>query len=316
MINHSALDPAGPQAAHIAGLWWIMFWTTGVVFVLVMAVLAWAILGRRRFPTADADRRQRETRLARVVAASVAVSVIILVILLVSSIWTGVLVNSLQASSAVSIDVVGHQWWWEIQYEDAVPNRQVTTANEIHIPVGRPIAIKVTSRDVIHSFWVPNLDGKRDLIPGYTTALWIQADQPAVYHGQCAEFCGRQHAHMAFDVVAEPEDAFDAWLAHQRTAPPPPATDDARQGENVFMSRQCVACHTIRGTAANGLNGPDLTHVASRMAIGAGTLPNTPGHLSDWITNPQAAKPGNLMPPNVLAQQDVRSLIAYLETLQ
>ena len=224
--------------------------------------------------------------------------------------------DSLHAPSAVSIAVSGHQWWWEVEYEDATPNRRVKTANEIHVPIGRPVVIKVTSRDVIHSFWVPNLDGKRDLIPGYTTAVWIQADRAGTFRGQCAEFCGRQHAHMAFDLVAEPEADFEQWLARERRSADPPGDAVSQRGEAVFMTRQCVACHTIRGTAANGLYGPDLTHIASRRTIGAGTLPNTREHMAGWIVNSQAAKPGNLMPPNVLPQTDVQDLLAYLETLR
>jgi cytochrome c oxidase subunit 2 len=316
----STLDPAGPQAAHIGQLWWLMLWVTTIVSAVVMGVLTWAVIrGRRNAEHAAAPRTDREAKdrtLDPVVAAAVTTTVMILFGLLVASIWTGRLVQALHAPSAVSIAVTGHQWWWEVEYEDAVPTRRVTTANEIHVPVGRPIAIKVTSRDVIHSFWAPNLDGKRDLVPGYTTAIWIQADRAGTFRGQCAEFCGRQHAHMAFDVIAESEGDFERWRDRERRPADPVADGAAARGQAVFMGRQCVACHAIRGTAAGGLYGPDLTHIASRRTIGAGTLPNTREHMARWIVNSQEAKPGNLMPPNILSDADVQDLVSYLETLR
>jgi cytochrome c oxidase subunit 2 len=216
----------------------------------------------------------------------------------------------------VTIAVTGHQWWWEIEYEDANPSRRVITANEIHIPVGRPIALKVSSHDVIHSFWAPNLQGKRDLIPGYMTAIWMQADREGVFRGQCAEFCGRQHAHMAFEVVAEPESRFDRWLDDQRQEARVPASPQEERGREAFMSARCPGCHSIRGTDARGLVGPDLTHIGSRVSLGAGILPNARGHLAGWISNPQAIKPGNVMPPNPLSADDLMALLAYLESLK
>jgi cytochrome c oxidase subunit 2 len=314
MILQSALDPAGPQAAHIARLWWWVLGTTTVVSVVVLACLAWAIVRGRRASSAGAA--AADPALARVVTLSVTATVIVLFGLLVASIWTARLIASRPSTIAVSIALTGHQWWWEVEYEDGVPSRRVTTANEIHIPVGRPIVIKVTSRDVIHSFWVPNLAGKRDLIPGYTTAIWLQADRPGLYRGQCAEFCGRQHANMAIEVVAEPDGDFERWLDGQRQPAGAPLDGVAQHGLDVFVAGQCVACHTVRGTLAHGQLGPDLTHVASRRTIGAGTLPNTKDHLAEWIVNPQASKPGNQMPPNVLADSDVQALLAYLETLK
>jgi cytochrome c oxidase subunit 2 len=317
----SALDPAGPQAARIEWLWSVMLWVTTATTVIVLAFVAWAIVRGRRSAAAANNPSPvvaptMDHVLQPIVLTAIAATIITLAGLLIASIWTGRLLESLYAPSAVSISISGHQWWWEVEYEDAVPARRVRTANEIHIPVGRPIAVKVTSRDVIHSFWVPNLQGKRDLIPGYTTAIWLQADRPGTYRGQCAEFCGRQHAHMAFEVIAESEADFVAWLDHERRAADPPPGGAADRGRNVFMGTKCVACHTIRGTSANGLYGPDLTHIASRRTIGAATLPNTPEHMARWIINPQEAKPGNLMPPNVLSEGEAQDLLAYLETLR
>ena len=176
--------------------------------------------------------------------------------------------------------------------------------------------LKVTSRDVIHSFWVPNLQGKRDLIPGYTTAMWLQASRPGVFRGQCAEFCGMQHAHMAFDVVAESDAEFESWLDAMRQPGRDPPDPTGRKGRDVFMQARCAGCHTIRGTDAAGQIAPDLTHIASRSTLGAGTLPNTPDNLAAWIRDPQRVKPGNQMPPNPLAAEDLQALVAYLETLR
>jgi cytochrome c oxidase subunit 2 len=179
-----------------------------------------------------------------------------------------------------------------------------------------PVVLKVSSQDVIHSFWVPNLHGKRDLIPGQITHTWIQADRPGVYRGQCAEFCGHQHAHMAFNVVAEPMDNFLAWIAHQRQPAPDPTTDEERRGHDVFMQSPCVSCHTIRGTDAGSHLGPELTHVASRLTIAAGTLPNVRGHLAGWVANAQSIKPGSRMPPNLLQPGDLQAVLTYVRSLR
>jgi cytochrome c oxidase subunit II len=311
----SVLDPAGPQALHIARLWWLMLvMAVGVFAAVIIFLIAATVLGTRRAARAGAE--TPPSRLTSAVGTAVALTVLILFGLLVASVWTARSVSAFGAPSAVSISVTGHQWWWEVEYEDAIPQRRVTTANEIHVPVGRPIVIKVKSADVIHSFWVPNLLGKRDLIPGYTTAVWFQADRPGVFRGQCAEFCGLQHAHMAFDVVAESEPAFLAWLDAQRRPASPPQTADERHGEDVFMAQRCAGCHRISGTDAAGNLGPDLTHLADRSTLAAGTLPNTRGHLAGWISDSQAIKPGNQMPPNLLPPDDLQSLLAYLESLR
>jgi cytochrome c oxidase subunit 2 len=218
--------------------------------------------------------------------------------------------------AAVTIDVIGHQWWWDFQYRDVTPSDMVTSPNELHIPVGVPVVLRLQTRDVIHSFWVPSLHGKRDLVAGYTNHLWIQADTPGVYRGQCAEFCGHQHANMAFTVVAEPVDAFQTWLQQQRRPAAEPATDLQRRGRDVFLQSPCVSCHTVRGTDAGSRLGPDLTHVASRLTIAAGTLPNTRGHLAGWIADPQSIKPGVRMPANPLPAEDLQAVLAYVRALR
>ena len=315
-INQSVLSPAGIQAASIHTLWSLMLWVCTGVFVTVLVALFLALLRGARNQSRHDPVLTSETRLTTGVGVAVGLTVAILIMLLVASVWTGRRVSSLHASSAVTIAITGHQWWWEIQYEDAVPSRRVLTANELHIPTNRPIVLKVTSRDVIHSFWVPSLQGKRDLIPGYTTALWLQADRAGVFRGQCAEFCGMQHAHMALDVVAESDRDFEGWLDAMRQPRRDQPESTPRRGRDVFMQARCAGCHTVRGTEAAGQIAPDLTHIATRSTLGAGTLPNTAENLAAWIRDPQRVKPGNQMPPTLLSDDDLRALVAYLETLR
>jgi len=309
---HSALSPAGPQAHAIARLWWVMFGITGIVFLVVMALFFVAVFARRQ-----GDRPATASRtLTTAVSVGVAATAIILFAFLIGSVLTGRAVASTPERNAVPIQLIGHQWWWEVQYPNQIAARHVTTANEIHLPIGRAIAFTVTSRDVIHSFWAPSLTGKRDLIPGYTTGLWVWVDTPGVYHGQCAEFCGRQHAHMGFDVVAEDDNEFEQWLAEQRRPALEPQQDEPIAGRALFMGQRCSTCHMIRGTDANATLGPDLTHFASRETIGASARSNTPEHLAEWIRNPHALKPGIQMPATPLADADVHALVAYLEGLK
>lgn len=319
----SALHPAGPQAERFLSLWWLSIAISATVLVLVVIFLLVAALRRREArgvvgPTV-APEPARERSLGRVVSAATAVTVAILFVWLVASVRTGRAYTSLRAAGArapIGISLIGHQWWWEVQYPDTDPSLRVTTANEIHIPVGRPVVLKMTSTDVIHSFWAPNLGGKRDLIPGYVTTMWFQADTPGVYRAQCAEFCGHQHAHMALLVIAEAPARFSAWLAAQRRPARPPTDSLRARGARVFLGAQCVMCHQISGTPAGGQMAPDLTHFGSRLTIAAGTLPNTRGNLGGWIVDPQSIKPGTLMPQNPLGPQELQALISYLEGLR
>jgi cytochrome c oxidase subunit 2 len=221
-----------------------------------------------------------------------------------------------QSKEELTVEVTGVQWWWDVRYRPVGGGTPVSSANEIHIPVGRPVRIVLRSRDVIHSFWVPQLQGKLDLVPGNETVTWIQADSAGVFRGQCAEFCGAQHAHMAFMVVAVPPDEFDAWLEHQRRPAPEPTDSVTLRGRAVLERTACAMCHTVRGTGARASTGPDLTHLASRRTLAAGTLPNTPGHLAGWIGDPQGIKPGNHMPRVPLSGPDLQALLAYLGTLR
>jgi cytochrome c oxidase subunit 2 len=306
-------DTAGPAAHSIAALGWFLIGLSLVVYVLVMAALAWAIVRRRR--EAD-DAPEAHATMTRVVTVAVALTVVTLVGLAVTSFVAGRGLTSPSGAGAITVDVIGHQWWWEFQYRDVTPADFVTSPNELHIPVGVPIVLKVQSRDVIHSFWVPALHGKRDLIPGQITNFWIQADRPGVFRGQCAEFCGHQHAKMAFVVVAEPMQKFRQWIEHQRKAAAEPASDRQMRGRDVFLQTTCAMCHTIRGTSAGSRLGPELTHVASRMTLAAATLPNTRGHLAGWVLDPQAIKPGTRMPANPLSQDDLEAVLDYLRSLR
>jgi len=311
-IIQSALHPAGIQAARISSLWWLMFWTSVAVYVAVLAAVAFAITRGRR--TGHAVPLERST--TRSVSLATALSIVVLVTLLFASVGTGRAVGSLPTDNALGVEVTGYQWWWSVQYDNPVPALRVTTANELHLPVGRPIVITLRAFDVIHSFWVPSLHGKVDLVPGRQNKMALQIDKPGVYRGQCAEYCGLQHAHMAFSIIAESSDAFEQWLAAQRTEAPKPSTPEQTRGLDVVERGPCAMCHTIRGTFAGARFGPDLTHVATRSTIGAGTVSNTPEHLAAWIRNPQHLKPGTRMPPLGLSQEEVQSVTAYLQTLR
>lgn len=321
-MAQSALDPAGPTAGRIDDLTRLMLYLLSAIFVVVMIVLALAAFRKRRHTAANNDtviapQHDREQRISRAITTAVALTIAILFGLLVASFLVGrTIYSSPDKSTALIIEVTGHQWWWDVRYDDDVPSKIVTTANEIHIPVGRPVVFRLGSSDVIHSFWVPNLHGKMDMIPGRTVEMWLQADRAGVYRGQCAEYCGHQHAHMALTVIAEPEEQFRAWYDAQLQPAPAPATESQMTGQKVFFSKPCVMCHRIQGTDAGGRVGPDLTHVASRQTIAAGTLHNTREHLSQWILNSQNVKPGNRMPPIPVNANELNSLLDYVQSLK
>ena len=318
----TALDAAGPQAATILELFWPMVGVLGVVYLLTVLSLVPAIRrGRRRAalegsqPELVAD-EERENRTRGAITAAVVVTIVILVGIVVADFLTSRSLNAIAVSKGMRIRLVGHQWWWEAHYQDSIPASGVSVANELHIPTGRPVLLSMTSNDVIHSFWIPELNGKKDLIPGYTTDLWIQADEPGVYEGQCGEFCGLQHAKMRLTVVAETPARFQAWLDAQRRPAPPPADSIVARGQEVFLAGTCPMCHRVAGTSAGSLNGPDLTHVASRRSLAAGSIPNTRGALAGWILNPSGIKPGVRMPGNTMAPGDLHALLSYLQSLK
>jgi cytochrome c oxidase subunit 2 len=213
---------------------------------------------------------------------------------------------------ALTVEVIGHQWWWEVRY----PDQHIESADEIHIPVGVAVKIVLRSADVIHSFWVPNLAGKTDVIPGQLNATWLQADSAGTWRGTCAEYCGMQHAHMALSVVAQPTGEFARWVDHEQQPAAAPSDSGLLMGLHEFLTQQCVYCHTVRGTAAQGNVGPDLTHLASRLTLASGTLPNTRGNLAGWLLNPDRLKPGTKMPAIPLTGGQVQAIVAYLESLK
>ncbi|HYX66381.1 MAG TPA: cytochrome c oxidase subunit II [Burkholderiales bacterium] len=312
--------PGGPQAEQLLDLWWVMIVVCGAVFlaVLISFLLALWRAGRGTAATPpDLSSLERPESGARVaVTAAIAVSAAGLVFLIVASFMTDRALARL-APADLQVDVTGHQWWWELQYNDpAEPAKNFTTANELHIPVGRTVLLRLRADDVIHSFWVPNLAGKKDLIPGRNSTLALRADRVGVYRGQCAEFCGLQHAKMAFLVVAEPPEKYEAWAAAQRKPAAEPADAQQKRGRELFVTGRCGMCHAIQGSAAGGHRAPDLTHLSSRNTIAAGLLPNTVGHLAGWILDPQGIKPGVNMPSNPMPPDDLYALLAYLGSLK
>jgi cytochrome c oxidase subunit II len=312
---HSALNPASPHTRLIDRLWDSMYFTSIIVFALVVIALLLAAF-RRRAADAAAETPDRQRRLTNSVALATGLTVLVLFAFLVYDIAVGRELTRNPGEGALQIRVTGHQWWWEVQYRDSLPKNWVTTANEIHIPAGRPVVLELRSTDVIHSFWPPNLSQKRDLIPGDENSLWFQADTPGVYRGQCLEYCGLQHAKMGFLVIADRPDSFSSWLAHQRDTASTPTDDLTRRGQEVFLASSCVMCHAISGTPAGSRIGPDLTHLASRRTIASGTLANTRSNLAGWILDPQRIKPGTRMPANQFDSADLNALLAYLESLQ
>jgi cytochrome c oxidase subunit II len=246
-------------------------------------------------------------------------SAISLIVLFAIAIWDYVVLANVAVvpptAAPFTIQVVGHQWWWELRYETEDPTRTFDTANELHIPVGKPVRLQLNAADVIHSFWVPVLTGKMDTIPGQNNQTWIEAQTPGVYRGQCTEYCGLQHAKMGLLAIAEPQGQFDDWWNNQLEAAKTPESAAGQQGESDFIGH-CGICHTIRGTRAGGRVGPDLSHLMTRLTIASGTLPNTAGYLSGWIAEPQHLKPGNYMPDLDLSGPQLAGIRSFLATLQ
>ena len=317
--SHLVLAPAGPQAAALAQLWWLTLGVCVLVFVATMVALAYAVW---RAPRVTEDTAPdvaligvSEPRPRRWVALGVTAATVLLLGLFVASLFTDRALARLPLADAVRITLTAHQFWWEARYDDAEPSRIFMTANELHVPVGRPVVLTLGAADVIHSFWVPQLHGKKDMIPGREATLAFRADRPGVYRGQCAEFCGYQHANMLLYVIADEPAEYERWAEAQRRSAAPPTSDEARRGM-ALVGSTCAMCHTIAGTRAQGRHAPDLTHVASRSRIGAGILPHNAGTRAAWIVNPQAIKPGVNMPPHGFSAEDLNAINAYLATLK
>lgn len=313
----STLNPGGPAAHDISTLSWIVLGIFSAVALIMWALLAWTA-SRRRGNLAEHEPVEIGGGQDWILTGGFAIPFVVLATVFVLGL------RSLMAFPVEDghhlrpdIRVVGHQWWWEIQYLEGGVDRHFETANEIHIPAGRPVNIELESFDVIHSFWVPRLHGKVDLIPGQPNLIQIQADQPGEFSGQCAEFCGAQHAHMRLLVVAQPEAEYQAWLTSQLNPGAQPVNGDEMLGQQLFMGAPCALCHTIRGTEAGGNVGPDLTHLASRQGLAANMMQNNEGNLAGWVTHAQAIKPGAVM-PNVtqFTGEQLSSLVTYLRSLQ
>lgn len=301
------MEPASPPARTIAQLGWLFFILGTIIFVAVMAYLLYALLRSRQSET-----RSPAGTWVVIIAGMIIPGIILTVLFIFNTNALGQVAAPNEADTELVIEITGNQWWWEVTY----PEQQFETANEIHIPVGRPVLLHLRSQDVIHSFWVPDLHGKRDLIPGQDNEFWIQADEPGVYLGLCAEYCGTQHAKMQFYVIAEEEADFNDWIAQMQQPAPAPESESAQRGLEVFLSADCVQCHAIEGTDATGDLGPDLTHLAARQTIGAGILPMTRGNLGGWVADPQQIKPGVYMPSSNLSGEDLNALLDYLMSLQ
>jgi cytochrome c oxidase subunit 2 len=313
------LAPGGPEARSLADLGWLVLLVFSAVTIVMWVLLIWVAtrpqgtLAQHAPWDAPSDKRW-------IYIGGFTVPAIILATIFVFTLRTMAafpMGDNEMHMGAPSITVTGHQWWWEVEYQIGANHERVVTANEIHIPAGQPVDIELQTRDVIHSFWVPRLHGKVDLIPGMVNRIRVQADQPGIFRGECAEYCGPQHAHMILIIEAQAPAEFAAWLARLREPAAPPATSAAARGQQVFMTSACVTCHSIRGTDAHGLVGPDLTHVGSRKGIAANSYPNTTAYLEAWVTHAQSLKPNAQMPDiTAFSGDDLRALVDYLQGLQ
>ena len=311
------LHASGEKARIVLPLTYAVLAISLIVIVVTGLLLLWAIFHRRLPPDTDPTRQLRRSAGGlRWIYIGTGVST---VVLFGVAVWTYVVLAAIATpahKAAFTVEITAHQWWWQARYLSDDPARIFTTANEIHIPVGAPVRFTLHGVDVIHSFWVPALTGKTEVIPGQVNTTWLEADKAGTYLGQCTLFCGAQHAKMGLSVVADPPASFAKWwnaqVASAKAAPGEPA--DVTQGRAVFIA-QCGVCHAVRGTNALGIVGPDLTHLMSRHTIAAGTLPNTVGNLAGWIADPQAIKPDCLMPDPDLSGPELQQVVAFLRTL-
>ena len=318
------MQPAGPAAEAIADLTIVLVIYAAVLFTFVVVLLTIAIFRRRSPASTEGNEipapllpgRADERRAASWVAIlGIVIPTAVVWSLFVLAMGT---MDDLEAEGTadVVIEIEGRQYWWDIRYLDDQGGVLFRTANEVHIPVGREIELRLTAADVIHSVWAPRITGKLDMIPGRENIMRFRVDETGVFRGVCAEYCGLQHTRMAFLAIAETEPAYNAWLSSNTSPAREPESDQAAAGRTVFASSQCASCHTVRGVNSEATLGPDLTHIASRRTLAAATLANNRGNLAGWITNPQALKPGALMPPSTLSPDSLRSLLSYLEQLR
>ena len=314
MAYHHTFGPAVDSITRLG-------WGLGIISLLVIIIIALLLLGgifRKRGVDSAPDPRQLTVRRDAGGMAWIYIGVgTSSVVLFGCMIWTLIVTAAVThppVAPALIVQVTASQWWWSLRYLDDSPSQIFTTANEIHIPIGQPVRFELASADVIHSFWIPQLAGKMDVIPGQTNVMWLEADHPGVYRGQCAAFCGPQHAHMALMILAETPEDFLVWKHSQLSDTAPPETEETLRGAQIFQTH-CAVCHTIRGVSPAGRVGPDLSHLMARHTLAAGLLPNTPGNLAGWIDNPQALKPGTRMPNPILSGTELTAVTSYLNTL-
>ncbi len=312
----SVFTPMSPTSQQIYRLIWIIFSIAAVVFLVVEGILLYAAWRFSR-KSSEAFPKQVEGNQKLEIAWTMAPAVVLAAVFIISLPTLRYLTTQPASDpgpggkTALRVHVIAHQWWWEFQY----PDLKIVTANELYVPVGTVVNIDLESKDVIHSFWIPPLGGKIDVIPGQVNHTWFQVTQAGAYVGQCSEFCGIDHAFMRFEVVAEPQDQFDSWTRLMQ-ASAAVMTGEAAQGEQVFLAGACSACHTVSGTAAQGKVGPDLTHFASRTKFAGWTEDNTPENLAKWLADPQSVQPGTLMPNLHLPPDQIQLLVTYLESLK
>jgi cytochrome c oxidase subunit 2 len=309
-------DPVSPPAAEIYTLALLVLGICAAIFIVVVTLLVYSILRFRHRPEHDdIEPPQIYGSNPIELAWTVVPLLIVFVLFLVSTRTLLAVQKALPPPGTLRVTVIGHQWWWEFRY----PDLGVVTANELHVPVSsagdrRPTYLRLESADVVHSFWVPQLNGKTDLIPNRVNTMWIEPMRPGLFLGQCAEYCGTQHAHMLLRVIAHPQAEFDAWVAAQRAAAV--VDPSVAAGRSLFQSVACINCHRVDGTVADGVFGPDLTHLMGRDTIGAGAAENTAANLRAWVKNPDDLKPGSLMPAMKLRDAEIDQIVAYLATLK
>jgi len=312
----SIFNPASVNAQEISSLIQTIYIIAAIVFVIVEGLLIYAAIrfSRKSAPPASEIEGNVKIEIGWTLLPAIVLAIVFFVSLkTLSSVayLPPVSASDPPGQQPVTVRVVGHQWWWEFDY----PDLKITTADELHVPVNTVVYLEVTSNDVIHSYWVPQLGGKIDAIPGQTNHTWFKVTQTGTFDGQCAEFCGVEHGDMRLKVVAESADQFQTWVKDQQS-PIPSLSGEAAKGEQYFLQGACVGCHTIDGTAAQGKVGPNLTHIAARSIIAGGVLTNTPENLTKWLTDPQAVKPGNIMPNLHLPADEIQALVAFLGSLK
>jgi cytochrome c oxidase subunit 2 len=310
IMSVDSFRPITREGVAITNLFWVVLALSALVLLVVLVPLVYSIVRFRGGPGVPDPPQVAGNRTIEIIWTGGAFA-------LVAALFAGAVITmqtvSAATSSALRVTVIGHQWWWEYQY----PDLNITTANELHLPTGQSSELEITSADVIHSFWVPQLGWKQDGNPGQTHTMWVQVDQSGTIEGTCAEYCGVEHAWMRIRVVAQPPDQFETWVHQQQQQAQAPSSDLEREGQQLFATNTCVNCHTVQGTSSHGQVGPDLTHVGSRSTIGAGVLDNTPENLQSWVQHADEAKHGVLMPNfNTLSDQQAQALTAYLESLQ